>query len=488
MIGPPEATRPAQIIIMNATPGYPSECREVAAAVARGNDSSTCNCNLDEIDTSTSTADGEGPSLSLPSYAGNSALDLDADDDAHQGGMVQYFHVNNNSEHNDGKHDYFLGDSSEFETSNSHDVSSPVMGHDDHCADEESEEGLLFEDSSYVDEITRWMDDQRPIQQQAQFLTDGVGHEDQHEGTSLLDSDLLSEPSNAYARDSSTGEQLFNSKRNASQISDSPSSQKLSVKRRHRSFSATQSASPDSRSPSRIRMDDALQERSQSQVALRDALYALERAKAVVRECRTRFNTAKHLVECTAKEEFESLLREDVPWNDMFRRLKEYKEVTGDCNVKQNVSRDDAGDENNSSDMMRRLSAWVGKNRKEHKQRRCTFRSSKRVHEHGKTNEENVNTQSTSMVVINVGDDTANSEDDDDVFDDVDPDSIHADPYKRVALDSINFDWDPRNSRWNNMYEELRRYKEGHGAFDSLSTHLVGSAYTSCSHSHLSYR
>ena len=45
------------------------------------------------------------------------------------------------------------------------------------------------------------------------------------------------------------------------------------------------------------------------------------------------------------------------------------------------------------------------------------------------------------------------------------PDSIHADPYKRVALDSIGFDWDPRNSRWNNMYEELRLYKDEHGTW-----------------------
>jgi hypothetical protein len=50
--------------------------------------------------------------------------------------------------------------------------------------------------------------------------------------------------------------------------------------------------------------------------------------------------------------------------------------------------------------------------------------------------------------------------------DDSDPDCIHADPYKRVALDSIGFDWDPRNSRWNNMYEELRRYKDEHGVCD----------------------
>ncbi len=420
--------QPHPAATMNATPEYPSECREVA----RGSD-----CAPD--------ANGEDPM-----YTGNGALSAEAH--AQQGGMDQYFG------HNEGKSEYFLDTCSEFVASNSHDV-SPAMEQDERCAEEESEEGLLFEDSSYVDEITRWMDDQRPLQPQ---VADGHEH---HEGTSLLHSEITSELSNVYARDSSTGEYSA-SKRNASQMSDSITVQKISAKRRHRSLSASQSASPDNISPSRVRMNNALQERSQSQLALREALIALERAMAVVRECRARFNAAKLIVEITAKEECDSLLQEDVPWNDMFRRLKEYKDEIGDCNVKQNVPRDDVGDESNSSEMIRRLSAWVGKNRKEHKQRRCTFRSSKLDNE-GKTSADSINIHSTFICVSpNESVLYKDNIEGDDVFDDVDPDSIHADPYKRVALDSINFDWDPRNSRWNNMYEELRRYKEEHGAFD----------------------
>ena len=415
---------------MNTTPEYPSDCREVARC-------SDCAPDTNEGD---------------PLFTGNGAPVLSAEAHAQQGGMVQYFG------HNEGKREYFLDTCSEFVASNSHDI-SPAIDQDERCAEEESEEGLLFEDSSYVDEITRWMDDQRPLQQE---VTDGHEH---HEGTSLLGSEIIPEPTNVYARDNRTDEYSA-SKRNASQMSDSTTAQKLSAKRRCRSLSASQSASRDNRSPSRFRMDNALQERSQSQLALREALIALERAKGVVMECQKRFNAAKLLVEITAKEECDSLLQENDPWNDMFRRLKEYKEEIGDCNVKQNVPRDDVGDESNSSEMIRRLSAWVGKNRKEHKQRRCTFRSSKRANE-GKTSSDSSNIHSTFIVVSPNASELQkdNTEGDDDVFDDVDPDSIHADPYKRVALDSINFDWDPRNSRWNKMYEELRRYREEHGAF-----------------------
>ena len=203
-------------------------------------------------------------------------------------------------------------------------------------------------------------------------------------------------------------------------------------------------------------MDDALHERSQSQIALRDALLALENAKAIVRGCRSRYNSAKNLVESTAKEECEPLLQEDTAWNDMFRKLKEYKEETGDCNVKQNVSRD--GDEDNKTppEMIRRLSAWVGKNRKELKQRGAC--KSNKITDEGKASDES-DSEHTDIPSIVV---SPEDSDGDILRSDEDPDSI----IKRVALDSIGFDWDPRNSRWNNMYEELRRYKDEHGVFD----------------------
>ena len=45
-------------------------------------------------------------------------------------------------------------------------------------------------------------------------------------------------------------------------------------------------------------------------------------AFAIRRECRSRYNAAKNLVENTAREEYESLLLEDSQWNEMFHKLK----------------------------------------------------------------------------------------------------------------------------------------------------------------------
>ena len=77
-----------------------------------------------------------------------------------------------------------------------------------------------------------------------------------------------------------------------------------------------------------------------------------------------------------------------------------------------------------------------------------------------------------------------------DYGEDFNEESIRADPYKQIALDSIGklchyplkcfqlqsalisalykisgFDWNPRNSRWNGMYDELRCYKDKHGEY-----------------------
>lgn len=378
---------------------------------------------------------------------------------ARQGDTEQYFQESN--AHGQVQNDYYHGNASEFTAANSNEASSS-MGQHENCM-ETTEEGLLFEDSSYGDEIARWMEDQRRFQQQQQLENRGEGCV------------MLTEPTNEALSTGYEGNNAGESgsvseihlKRSASQLSDSVLSEKHSAKRRQRSQSLSLSQSspqsdfPDSRSSSRRRMDDALHERSQSQMALRDALLALETAKDIVRGCRSRFNSAKNLVEVTAKEECESLLQEDTVWNDMFHKLKEYKEETGDCNVKQNVARDGAEDNKTPPEMIRRLSAWVGKNRKEHKQR-GTYKSSK-INDEWKASDES---DSEHMNIPSIAFSPDDSDGDMLRSDDSDPDCIHADPYKRVALDSIGFDWDPRNSRWNNMYEELRRYKDEHGVCD----------------------
>ena len=91
---------------------------------------------------------------------------------------------------------------------------------------------------------------------------------------------------------------------------------------------------------------------------------ALKKAKAAVARCCARYNRAKVLVQDTAEAECAALLLEDSPWNEMFHRLVKYRDDAGDCNVKQNFGAEDSKD---SPDMVRRLSAWVGKNRKDGK-------------------------------------------------------------------------------------------------------------------------
>lgn len=178
----------------------------------------------------------------------------------------------------------------------------------------------------------------------------------------------------------------------------------------------------------------------------------------------------------------------EIHFIQLFSALKKYKEEFGDCNVKQNLGPED---NKSSNEMVRKLSTWVGKNRKDMKLRgrsstcvyatnvTASYRASERISDGKATNEYSglevatpfcPNNAETAQVITpgdiiiqNHRDDPAG--DDSSVFDDAEADSIHADPYKRIALDSLGFDWDPRNSRWNNMYEELRRYKEEHGAY-----------------------
>lgn len=376
----------------------------------------------------------------------------------------QYFVEDNNAHGRDPNEYYQDNAPDEFTAANSNEL-SPTSDQHENCM-VTTEEGLLFDDSSYGDIIARWMEDHRRFQQHEQ-----LGHAVQVQDGEIRGEDcvMLPVPSNE-ALSNSGGENIvslgsvseIHLKRPASQLSGSTSSDKLSTKRRQRSQALSQpsqqSAYPDNQSSARRRMDEALQERSQSQMALRDALLALENAKAIVRECRSRYNSAKDLVESTAKEECESLLQEDTAWNDMFRKLKEYKEETGDCNIKQNVSRDGAEDSKIPPEMIRRLSAWVGKNRKELKQM-SVCKSSKTIAGGNASDEsENEHKDIPSTVV-----DPDESEGDILCSDGLYPDSIHADPYKRVALDSIGFDWNPRNSRWNNMYEELRLYRDKNG-------------------------
>ncbi|KAL7555179.1 hypothetical protein ACHAWF_018989 [Thalassiosira exigua] len=359
--------------------------------------------------------------------------------------------------------------------------SSSAPGQNENCTDDPTEEGSLFEDSNgYGDEIGVWM--QQRLEQQRSANGQQPPQKGDVDSSSITSADR--KPRSNTSKQQNSKNESGPSKRTAEEMLDCSSSQKSSTKRRRRpqlfipgipgNYLAV-----DRRSPSRKRMDETLNERDQSQMALREALLALERAKKVVSVCRSRYDAARTRVQATAKAECESLLQEDTPWNDMFQKLKHYKDKNGDCNVRQNFAGDDG---KGSPDLLRRLSVWVAKNRKEGKLRgrggvstvdtieesKHTQESKAKEHPKGDGPETADWHRHQTVDVVNPdedGNDLPN-------FEHMDPDSILADPYKEIALDSIGFDWDPRNSRWNSVFEELRFYKAEHG--NALVPHSNG--------------
>jgi hypothetical protein len=252
-------------------------------------------------------------------------------------------------------------------------------------------------------------------------------------------------------------------KRSAREMSNLPFTQK-SGKRRN---AKNQAHSPNIRSESRIRMDNALNERYEAQMALREALKNLKKARILERECRARYVSANDLVETTAENECEALLREETPWNSMFHQLKKYKDETGGCNLKQV--------EDNKSPEMARLAAWIGKNRKDCKLNGKSSHLKNKVSLTPFPKAASVTSpqqdKSAGTVVVphpcsasnDIKDLAREEHDDTSVFEDLDHDSILADPYKKIALDRIGFDYDPRTSRWNEMYKQLKDFKAVNG-------------------------
>ena len=231
-------------------------------------------------------------------------------------------------------------------------------------------------------------------------------------------------------------------KRPADKVSNSTASsttkKPATAKKRKRSQSSTTTTSL-LKSTARQNMDGALNKCTQSQKELRRALAALEKAKATVSACRLNFVSSKKLVESVAKDECEELLKESSQWNDMYHKLKKYRSINGHCNVKQNVSRSFDGEvkEGLTQEILKQLSSWVGKIRKEYKQQQKRKES------------------------------TSTTDNDDTV--DMNNEVVDTEPYKSIALDNIGFQYDPRSSKWQKQYEELKRYKSQHG--DTLVRH-----------------
>lgn len=318
-------------------------------------------------------------------------------------------------------------------------LSSPP-GQNDHCTDDPTEEGSLFEDSNgYGDEIGAWM--QQRFEQQQSAIDQQIPRKGDAETSSITSAELKPRSDTA-------------NKQNSKRVANDPATQKSSSKRRRRQQLHKNNLDVDQRSPSRKRMDEALYERDQSQTALREACLALERAKKAVNVCRSRYASARTRVKETAKAECESLLQEESQWNDMFHKLKvsqimefcfvratlvhlitdisnqfqSYKEEHGHCNVRQNFAGDDR---KSSSDLVRRLSVWVAKNRKEGKLRGRGGVSTVELFENVSGDVHNARAVMVEMEQQETIDPRHLQR--------MDPDSILADPYKEIALDSVSY-------------------------------------------------
>lgn len=298
---------------------------------------------------------------------------------------------------------------------------SPSSDEGGHDYPETTSQNLLLADTYSEDELGRWMEEQQQLQTQKQQHND--------------DSSFILDGDGASSRQPTTSKSR--AKRSADGLQSESDSHTTTSKRR--SVISSHTPSSDRRSAARERMDKALHERHLCQMALRDSLLALREAEALVEACRRKYNTAKCNAETVAKKECEVLLTIPSSWNDMYHKLKSYKERTGHCNVKQNFAAKTCPERETA-----KLSAWVGRCRKDGKQR-------KRV-------EPSAGDASSSTTAI-----SDRHEENVSVFDELESDSIHADPYKLIALDMIGFDWDPRNSRWMSAYEDLKQFKQVNG-------------------------
>ena len=154
--------------------------------------------------------------------------------------------------------------------------------------------------------------------------------------------------------------------------------------------------------------------------AVNHAREEFKRVQAHLASVESQMKAMDEEANATAEDLTSTLLKEDSNWNYMFQKLCQYKEIHGDCDVRrkfprqsknpdqaleQSEDQQDTGEKN--SDLVK-LSQFVGRNRME----------ARKPMGH--------------------------------------PERIEL--YKVVALDSIEFDWSPRDSSWMKNYEKLKDY------------------------------
>ena len=145
--------------------------------------------------------------------------------------------------------------------------------------------------------------------------------------------------------------------------------------------------------------------------AQRQAFHAIEQAKQQILQAQANLAHAERNKESidssltsSTQDLTDSLLQEDTQWNIMYRKLAQYKQQYGHCDVKRHWSKE----EKRKNPELAILGTWVGKTRQEGRR--------------------------------------------------TPTDSARLEPYKIVALHRLGFDFSPRDNAWMQNFDKIRDY------------------------------
>ncbi|KAL9181564.1 hypothetical protein ACHAXT_010369 [Thalassiosira profunda] len=169
---------------------------------------------------------------------------------------------------------------------------------------------------------------------------------------------------------------------------------------------------------SRQAMDLLLAQQKQAMLNVGDAEKELARAKEKLAEAKHRKDAVDGLVMARSTTLVDDLLAEPTRWNEMYRRLMEFKAENGHCHVMRNPASNKklaTAPQKGSRETndQQSLGNWVGQ---------CRLEARRPVGH---------------------------------------PDRLE--PYKIKALDRLGFDWEPRGNYWTEMYGQLQTYLEQNG-------------------------
>ena len=162
-------------------------------------------------------------------------------------------------------------------------------------------------------------------------------------------------------------------------------------------------------SDARRKMNQLLQSQTQAQERLKAAQEELKLAADRVQQSKQNIELTDSIVQNSTEELTDALLQEPTHWNNMYKKMIEYKERNGHVDVKRNPLK---AEKEANPDIVK-LGSWVGRVRLE----------ARRPLGH--------------------------------------PERIE--PYKVIALNRLGFNWDPRENYWMEKYEELKQYMQTNG-------------------------